>query len=651
MELNERLQKIKSNWLSIKEKDPGFTAPGAMFHKYHLDQENVPRRSIENFENHNGFKLPEEYREYLIQVSNGGAGPFNVMYPLHDALYPLNRGEKGTEGYYDRLEENLDHYTSEFPVSEEQIIAYLTYKIKNATVETPPIEIEAHDPGYLFLCTAEPGKHYIMPVNGACVSEVWILKEATRVNNEGKEELYFKLWPEVRFVDDQIKTLSFLEWIEDAHQNWFNKDTSLDHRLAAVKTSWFNLAAHDKEHQVFGAFMHHYRMNPVLTEETISAFEKQYNFTMPDEYRQYLKLVSNGGAGPFYGMYSLENSLIALNSGSKEEGTFFNYLERNPDHFSKSFPITEQQIVEYLNHRIKHPNEQAIPIKLHKNAGGYLFGSDYGCGGYYIMPLNGPVPGQVWYLQKPNANKLTYELTNDDGTVIQSGSYGSDDDDNYFNVYPEVWFKENSAATVNLLDWIENAQQRWFYKEEDHDSSGNGEDPDNENAYYPLAVGNTWTYDFGGQQMVSTIESGNDGEFTTLNSLNPATSKLKKVNGDYFSDGLEKDNMQLILKDTLVEGDSWEVKFKANGLDCIYTYTVKEILASKKVGETDYKDVAMVELASFYVINGTRMDMNAFTQNYYAKGIGPILITTSGVIGNNSYPLVSYKLNSEVNQD
>lgn len=88
MQLEERLQQIKTNWQSMKEKDPGFTAPGAVFHKYHLDREPVARQSIEHFENNNGFKLPEEYREYLIRVSNGGAGPFHGMYPLHDALAP-----------------------------------------------------------------------------------------------------------------------------------------------------------------------------------------------------------------------------------------------------------------------------------------------------------------------------------------------------------------------------------------------------------------------------------------------------------------------------------------------------------------------------------------------------------------------------------
>ena len=647
MSLQERLQHIKTNWLEIKEKDPDFTAPRAMFHKYYLDKENIPRVNIENFEKNNGFKLPEEYKEYLINVTNGGAGPFSGMYPLHDALYPLNKGTKGEDNYCDWLEKHPDHYVSEFPVTEERIISYLTYKINHASNETPPIPMECDAPGYVFLCTVEPGIHYIMPVNGACVNEIWLLKEAKRINAIGKEELYFNLWPEVRFVNDQIKTLSFLEWVEDAQQNWFNKNVSLDHRLAAVKTTWFNFAAHDREEKVFGAFMHHYQLNEVLPEETVAKFEKQYGCEIPVEYRQYLKLVSNGGVGPFYGMYALENSVRALNSGAINDGTFINYLEKHPDHLSKSFPISEQQIVDYLTQKTVPPS----PIKLDVTAGGYLFLAEYGCGAYYVMPVNGPVVGQVWFLQKMNANKLTFEMRDKDGKLVDSGTYGDEGDNSYFELYPQIKRHNDQVSTVNFLEWLEHKQSQWFVEEnsggndEQQGAAGGGaENLDNENAYYPLTIGNTWTHDFGGQEMVTTIESFTEGAFTTSNSLNPVSGAMKKVNGEYFCDSMEKGNMQLMLKDKLVPGESWEANFKANGLDCIYIYTVKEIIASKTVEGKEYKDVAMVELETQYVINGTRMPMNAFTQNYYAKGVGIVLTTTSGVLGNNSYPLVSYEL-------
>lgn len=120
---------------------------------------------------------------------------------------------------------------------------------------------------------------------------------------------------------------------------------------------------------------------------------------------------------------------------------------------------------------------------------------------------------------------------------------------------------------------------------------------------------------------------------------------MKKNNGEYFSDSLQAGQMFMLLKDDMKLGDTWRVKFKApSGLDTVYVYTVKEILPGKIIGEMEYKDIAVVELDSKYVINDVETSMNAFTLTFYAKGIGPILTTTTVVIGNNSYPLLSYHL-------
>lgn len=167
-----------------------------------------------------------------------------------------------------------------------------------------------------------------------------------------------------------------------------------------------------------------------------------------------------------------------------------------------------------------------------------------------------------------------------------------------------------------------------------------------EKSYYPLTPGNTWTFDFGGKDMITKIESMNDaGEYVTSNSLNPQKGVIKKVDGEYFDEAMDKSGFNLILKDNLSIGDKWQCKFKApSGLDTIYIYTVKEIFLNKIVEGKEYKDVAMVELDSLYEINGVATSMNAFTQTYYAKGVGPILITTSGIIGNSSSPLKSCEL-------
>lgn len=648
MEKLDEILKIKKTWENIKLGDDNFETPHAKIHQY-LFNAPINKERILDFEKQYQVELPNEYKTYLTEISDGGIALHTAMFSLQDSLKPLFSYQNNNNDYTNWLTNNTNHFKKDFILSEEKIIEYLTHRMQNAIGNTPPIPMDIDAGGYLFLCNKTESSYYILALNGACKNEVYVLEKAERELNNGNIEPCFMLYPEVRFVGNQIKTLSFIEWMTDIQYNWFNPYTDLDKQLTATKLMWYNYAAWDKNKAVFGAFMHNYILNPTLTQGDIIDFETQYKCILPLEYKEYLKTVSNGGVGPFYGMYSLQNATIALNSGGIDDGTFINYLNQNPNHYSKPFPITDDQVNEYLLNKVKNPKGQSQPIKLNKNAGGYLFLAEYGCGGYYIMPVNGNGAGEVWYLQKMNANKLTYEMTDADGNVTMSGSYGDDEDDSYFEIYPELKWNNNQASTVNFLEWLNYKQSIWFNELNSENSSATTSTAvnlDNENAYYPLAVGNTWTYKhYSGEKMVTTINSmDNDGVFLMSNSLNPINTGTKKINGEYFSDGLEKGNMQLILKDNLLLGDTWEAKFKANGIDCVYKYTVKEILPSKTVEGKEYKNVAMVELDSCYLINGNLMSMNAFTQTYYAKGVGGILTTTSGVIAVDPMPLLSHNL-------
>lgn len=61
----------------------------------------------------------------------------------------------------------------------------------------------------------------------------------------------------------------------------------------------------DPDFSRFGAYSHKYQLNSPILEETIDAFEKRFNISLPEGYRNFLLWMGNGGAGPFYGLYSL----------------------------------------------------------------------------------------------------------------------------------------------------------------------------------------------------------------------------------------------------------------------------------------------------------------------------------------------------------
>ena len=62
----------------------------------------------------------------------------------------------------------------------------------------------------------------------------------------------------------------------------------------------------DPDFERFGAYSHQYKLSAPASEEAIQAFEEQHGIRLPEEYRDFLMLVGNGGAGPYYGLYGLE---------------------------------------------------------------------------------------------------------------------------------------------------------------------------------------------------------------------------------------------------------------------------------------------------------------------------------------------------------
>ena len=55
----------------------------------------------------------------------------------------------------------------------------------------------------------------------------------------------------------------------------------------------------------FGVEKHHFRLNAPLAEAELEAFEKRHGVRLPEDYRQFLLLAGNGGAGPYYGLGAL----------------------------------------------------------------------------------------------------------------------------------------------------------------------------------------------------------------------------------------------------------------------------------------------------------------------------------------------------------
>lgn len=65
----------------LRRADPGFTRFGSAKHRYLLNQP-LTQSEVTAFEARYGLSLPEDYRSFLLEVGDGGAGPFYGIFLL-----------------------------------------------------------------------------------------------------------------------------------------------------------------------------------------------------------------------------------------------------------------------------------------------------------------------------------------------------------------------------------------------------------------------------------------------------------------------------------------------------------------------------------------------------------------------------------------
>lgn len=169
----------------------------------------------------------------------------------------------------------------------------------------------------------------------------------------------------------------------------------------AINQDLEKLRASKKALKVFGATSHCYRMNPTLSEEEVVAFEARHGVQLPDDYRQFLMRVGNGGAGPDYGVFPL---------GQMDNGFDFGPWDDFVGDLSKPFPHTQawndltgepEDISEEDEEEYEEEYESQLEAfdEIYWNANnmnGAIPICHLGCALRLWLVVNGPEKGHIW---------------------------------------------------------------------------------------------------------------------------------------------------------------------------------------------------------------------------------------------------------------
>ena len=160
-------------------------------------------------------------------------------------------------------------------------------------------------------------------------------------------------------------------------------------RIARMVEKLAKIKALDRDFRLFGAERHRYELNEPLTNARLDDFEKRYRILLPPDYRLFLSKMGNGGAGPFYGIVELENSLYTDMEHRREDE------KTDP---SLPFPHTAPQYMFDAEAAGAGFDEEEFYAQWHDpvHVRGILRICNFGCGIFIDLVVNGAEYGNMW---------------------------------------------------------------------------------------------------------------------------------------------------------------------------------------------------------------------------------------------------------------
>lgn len=142
-------------------------------------------------------------------------------------------------------------------------------------------------------------------------------------------------------------------------------------KLDSIRRRWFRRSS-------FGEESHRFVLQPPITDPVLEAFESAHGVRLPEEYREFLLQLGDGGAGPGYGLLSLDKAAAFPQADDDPPA---NYL-------SRLCPLRPEvsRMRDWLT---------SIDCSDDERYQGTIVLCDHGCCNYAVLVVSGPARGCV----------------------------------------------------------------------------------------------------------------------------------------------------------------------------------------------------------------------------------------------------------------
>lgn len=198
------IKRVKAKLADLRRLDSACALFGASTHHYLLGS-SLTVSELAVYEWRLGLPLPAEYRDFVMEVGHGGAGPFYGLFPLDGSdpddttdLEQVKKPFRWTEAT------NPKHWQS--PNAEDGV--WIDDDVSDG--ETSRVFLNV--PGALYLCHYGCALRFFLVINGLGLGEVWMDRQADDegiVPERGEDggTVGFLQWYE-KWLDDGISTLT-----------------------------------------------------------------------------------------------------------------------------------------------------------------------------------------------------------------------------------------------------------------------------------------------------------------------------------------------------------------------------------------------------------------------------------------------------------